>query len=260
MWKKYAVSLFALTAIPAVAQTPAEAVAQFYPEYSTGQQCPLLNNDQGLYCMREQVRKIVDSATGKQLYLLMRGNTIVPETHEETDGYHAQSGEVGMFVFRQNGADWQLSHAKADIAVGAFGQAPKDWTMHQFGQNVWGFLQETGDMHQGYAGSQYVILLPNGANSIGVYGVPASASNIDVRDCETDENPQACRATQYNLESTIKIRRDLSPDGGVYPLQLTINGYDGAKKYHNTRYIVRFNASQKKYVFPKDYPLSDKAY
>ena len=45
---------------------------------------------------------------------------------------------------------------------------------------------------------------------------------------------------------------------GFYPLQLTVSGFDGSKKYTNKVFIATYNSAKEYYSTPKDYPLADK--
>lgn len=235
-----------------------QTLSQYYPQYSLIQKCHIAENEEGLFCLREDARKIIDTTNGKQLYLLMSGNAINPHTHEE-GGAHVQTGMVGMFVFQQKGKSWQLSYAKPDIFIGTFGYAPKDWQLHRFGIETWGFLNTIGDMHQGYSGSQYLILLPKGQDAIETYTVMASVANTAAKICEQEVNPQACLNKTYELDSQLRIRRDMPAKDGIYPLQLTVNGHEGAKKYQNKKYIFHFNHA-KGYLPPRNYPLQSHDY
>lgn len=250
---------FLLFSFPTWAQDAIEqTLTQYYAQYSASQKCHLAKNEEGLFCLREDARQTISTDNGKQLYLLMRGNAIDPETHEE-GGAHIQTGMVGMFVFQQKGASWQPSHARADIFVGAFGNAPKDWQLHQFGSNTWGFLNTAGDVHQGYSGSKYLILFPEDQSDIAVYGIPAAAANTAAKICEAAANPQACLNETYELDSQLRIRHDMPANDGIYPLQLTVNGHEGTTKYRNKKYIARFHRP-KGYLLPREYPVQNYDY
>ena len=42
--------------------------------------------------------------------------------------------------------------------------------------------------------------------------------------------------------------------------QLTVSGFDGAKKYRNKAFVSTYNAAKGHYSIPKGYPLADKEF
>ena len=67
-----------------------------------------------------------------------------------------------------------------------------------------------------------------------------------------------CLSELYNLSSKIKILKDGKTSAGFYPLQLTVSGFDGSKKYTNKVFIATYNSAKGYYSTQKDYPLADK--
>ena len=263
-WAALALTLSA----PAWAQTPVEIVHRFYPKVYRAQSCFVAQKDDAFYCMKQVKTEVRDTASGRLMYLLFAGDRFNFATGKP-DGSHVELGLAGMFVLKfLSGNDWELVAAKPKASVGSFGNAPSAdlWTFHEFGPGRWGFLTEHSDMHQGHAGSAYVVYAHNGKriseswltasyNNLGAYG-----DNCEMYREEGAKAMRECRAKLSELESKIKIRRDLPATNGFYPLQLTLSGYEGRKAYRNQAYVLPFNAKKNQYLQPKNYPLRDKEY
>lgn len=257
MWVRLIVLMsIVLSALPAFAQTPTQWLRQFYPlSVPNNPKCMgVIDKNQGFYCMLLDVAKPI----GTQLYVIMAGNKINQNTGED-DGAHSNSGLVGFFVFEKKQGQWHLTSSNPRMPVGAFGYAPTKWTLHEFGPGRWGALNTHGDMHQGYAGSHYVILLPRGKN-IQTSRIGSSFDNSGaLGDCTSNDvdgtgmTVAQCRAKRFVMDSRIKIDRNSATRYGYYPLKLTLFGHKSLKKYKHRVYIIHY--TQKGYVAPKTYPL-----
>lgn len=254
-------SLFAVTTMT-WAKTPLQWLHTFYPlRVQTQPKCLGVEiADQGFYCMQADVAKPIQTADGPQLLVVMAGYKADAQTGKE-NGAHVNSGLVGVFVFQQNQGQWQLRAADPRILVGAFGHAPSGWAVREFGPGRWGVMNTHTDVHQGYAGSHYVILLPQG-RGVQVNWIGASADNEGaIGDCRpnqmVDESMTVaqCRASSYQLDSSLDIDTTQPPRFGYYPLRVRIKGHQGLKTYRNQLFSVPYAATG--YVVPKNYPLSD---
>lgn len=263
--------LLIFISIPVMAQSMeksvAESLAWFYSNYSDSHRCyfneDIYNNDNPFWCMRYDASEVVSTPTGKYIYLLLRGVMLIESENKNRENYpiiinsknnkknyekyyasHGESGVVAMFVFKQNGSGWQLSYANKHIEVpsSGWGSTPENWILQQFGKNIYGFTNKSVDGGQGVFDGVHSILLPNIAKSISVYTVSSEANYVGA-------------GFDANLTSTLKPRKDLSSNGGIYPLELMITGYLGTKKYSNTKCIVRFNSQENNYILPKNCPL-----
>lgn len=261
----------------ASAQSIEQILKQHYPRHSAQNQCWLgksvryYSDDKpvsGDYCFTIDTQQTVNSAEGKLHYILLIGQGIDLKTGEWQTA-HVDSGAVGMLVLkaRANGG-WQTVAANTGIPVGAYGQAPKDWALHAFGPSpgAWGFIAESGDMHQGYAGRSYVILLPQG-NKISRSEITAELDNSGaLGDCGADmgfesaAEQQDCRRRRETLTGRLNIDHGGTPVAGFYPLQLTINGFSGTRQYRNHVVRIPFNPAKQQYLAPKSSPLSGAAY
>ena len=221
-----------------------QTMKQYFSQYNRANQCWVANVEQGSYCMKIDASKIVDTASGKQKYILVAGDRY-DFTKNEADGAHVHSGTVAMFVLRQVNNKWQVIAADTEIDVGAYGRAPTDWTFHQFGPDTYGFLNVHGDMHQGHMGSDYAILVHDG-KKIAKHWVGAGADN---------ENADVDEAEVTVLESKLKVDSSASVKTGLYPLLITVNGRDGKKRYSNSVYKIPYDQTKKTYAPPKNYPL-----
>lgn len=250
------------------AQTPEQIIQKIYPKYSQQNQChQVQDGDAGDYCMRPHKREIRDTAQGKLMYLLYKGDRFDFAENRE-DSAHVFSGLAGFFVLKhQSGNDWALLASAPRESVGSFGYAPEKWTFHEFGKDKWGFLTAHGDVHQGVSGSHYVLFHHNGGRKIGVSWLGESHSNYgyygDQCEIYADEpkNQKDCvKNTLQSLDSKIKILRDQTPSGGFYPIQITVDGHVGQKKYRQQVYRMNFDAKSGKYIEPKNYVLKDIEY
>jgi len=261
-----------LAAANVQAQTPQQIVQKFYPKYSQKYRCYQVSvKDKGEYCVRQTKTETRQTAQGKLTYLLFTGDVFDFEKGIK-DGSHAQSGLAGVFVLKQAGTDWKLLAAQPHGWAGSFGNAPdaKYWSLHEFGKDKWGFLTQHYDIHQGYSGTAYLLFAHDGARKIIEDDINAEADNAGaLGNCsdnlyEDRKNTAAerreCLDKLYSLSSKIKILKNGKTSAGFYPLQLTVSGFDGAKKYQNTAFIFNYNAAKGHYSTPKGYPLADKQF
>ncbi len=253
-----------------VAQSIEQILQQHYPKYNQKHQCFIGSDQQykstedvveGDYCLKVDAQKTINTANGKMHYILLAGGPIDLGTGELLQA-HVASGVVDMLVLKEAGKDsWELAAAQGGIAVGAFGEAPSGWQLQQFGTDAWGFLNSAGDAHQGYSGSYYVILLPVG-NTIYASRIVAEADNSGaLGDCsaedgfETKADQASCAGRRETLSSTLKIDRRGAVVSGMYPLQLTVNGVSGKKKWKDHVVTIPFDAQKHKYLDPESSPL-----
>ena len=78
-------------------------------------------------------------------------------------------------------------------------------------------------------------------------------------------------ANTKDLQATLNIRRDLNPVGNSWPLEITLNGYDGRtisgrenngayrlapiKEYRQEKYTFPYDATKHDYQMPDNYPI-----
>ncbi len=239
-----------LSSLSAQAVTPAEVMQKHYPRYHKTSQCwEAKDPDQGSYCMQLERPKTVQTADGEKMFLIARGKKFDFQTGKE-DGAHVNSGFVGVFMLTKDASNaWVLSAAKPWVPMGAFGNAPENWALAQFGPNVYGYLNTVGDMHQGYSGASAAILL-NIGNQWLETGVPLEFS---------DEGAVG-EGMGTLLEAKMTVNKDAEPQGGVFPLTLTLKGHEGKKRYNNKAYTFTFSPKAKGYIGPKAYPLFNRDY
>lgn len=221
------------------------ALNQYYPINYQG--CSgILVEDVG-YCVKLDSQKTVETRYGKRHYVLVSGDVAFDKNGNEFYGGHVYPGLVGMFVFRQDGNTWQIESANPKLYAGSYSQGLTDWTLHKFAGNTWGFLNRHSDVHQGFYGSHFVILTPNGQGGITNSWVGASFDETASGLCD-----KKCDA----IESTIKIDR-YNKVNNYYPLKLTLNGMIEGHHYSNKTYQINYKDSNDGYVAPINYPLRD---
>ena len=253
------------------AQSIEQIIKQHYPRQHTPNQCLLgksfryYSDDtpvRGDYCFTIDAQQTVNTAQGKMHYILLTGNGIDLKTGEWQTA-HVDSGAVGMLVLKARAdGGWQTVAANTGMPVGAFGSAPQNWALHQFGPETWGFINQSGDIHQGYAESQHVILLPLG-NKISMSQISAEVDNGGaLGDCGADmgfksaAERRECRSRLQTITSRLNIDHGGTLVAGLYPLQLTVNGFSGNKKYRNQIVRIPFDRAAGQYREPKSSPLS----
>lgn len=255
----------------AAAQSIEQILKQHYPRQNTQNQCLLGKSFRyysghtpihGDYCFTIDAQQTVSTARGKMHYILLTGHGINLKTGEWQTA-HVDSGAVGMLVLKASaGGGWQTVAATTGIPVGAYGSAPKNWALHRFGPDTWGFINQSADMHQGYGGSRYVILLPLG-NRISHSQITAEIDNSGaLADCSADmgfasaAEQQDCHNRLETLTSRLNIDHSGTPVAGLYPLQLTVNGFSGSKPYRDHVVRIPFDRRAGQYREPQSSPLT----
>ncbi|WP_245636581.1 hypothetical protein [Eikenella longinqua] len=261
------------------AQTPEQIVQLYYRNYSQQHRCfraspsdaelEYNSNEGGEFCMRQTKREIRQTAQGRLMYLLYTGDMFDFDKGESSGG-RRQSGLAGIFVLKQENGGWQLLAAKHYIEIGTYGLTPeaKYWSFRQFGRERWGFMTPMSYLNHGYASSEILIFIHNGAGKISESRITTETSNGYYLDnCHTNRDTyrpntpaerQKCRAEWYELSASFRIMPHARPTAGIYPLQLTVSGFDGFKRYRNQAFLIHYNAAQEKYVEPQTYPLANK--
>ncbi len=233
-------SLVAIT--PALAgQTIKEWMNDYYSPIDDDNKCRyvLAGNTNTKKCVKLAYAKQIDTKYGKRLYLLMTGD-------EVDESGHVATGVVGMFVFAPDSNNtWRVVSAKPKISIGAWGQAPTDWTLHKFAPNKWGFLTTTGYGMGGQFTTGFDILTPNNQ----------SIQHSVIMESDSFDNCEFSTVACYDLSAKIRINRNKVVNG-YYPLTLTVNGKaDTGKKYKNRKYQAIYKKG-KGYVAEKGYPLA----
>lgn len=261
------------------AQTPEQIVQRHYRNYSQQHRCFRASPSDaelgynadygGEFCMHQTKREIRQTAQGRLMYLLYTGDRFDFGKGESTGG-RVQSGLAGIFVLKQVRGGWQLLAAKPYIEIGTYGVAPeaKYWSFRQFGRARWGFMTPMSYLSHGYASSEILIFTHNGASKVSESRITTKTNNGYILDnCRTNRDTgqpntpaerQKCRGEWHKLSASFRIMPHARPTAGFYPLQLTISGFDGFKRYHNQTFLIHYNAAQESYVEPRTYPLANK--
>ncbi|AZR60815.1 hypothetical protein ELB75_07810 [Eikenella corrodens] len=261
------------------AQTPEQIVQRHYRNYSQQHRCFRASPSDaelgynadygGEFCMRQTKREIRQTAQGRLMYLLYTGDRFDFGKGESTGG-RVQSGLAGIFVLKQVRGGWQLLAAKPYIEIGTYGVAPeaKYWSFRQFGRARWGFMTPMSYLSHGYASSEILIFTHNGAGKVSESRITTKTNNGYILDnCRTNRDTgqpntpaerQKCRGEWHKLSASFRIMPHARPTAGFYPLQLTVSGFDGFKRYRNQTFLIHYNAAQESYVEPRTYPLANK--
>ena len=246
------IAIFSLFVFPANAQVKPESIlSRVYENYIKKKACwtTVLQENSQKYCMKlDRTDRIVVNGISR-IYILATGTAIDDQGNE--NGSHASSGLVGAFVLEEKGQDIQLLAGDAKIFMGASGSAPTKWRFVKLGAtNYWGWLNTTGDCHQGYCGSRYAILAPYGKRIRDIAGFPASADNSGA--CGDEQ----CEAKSMQLESTLEIDSSQITEK-VFPLLITTSGKADGRTVRSKEWVFPFNETKWEYVPPKNWPLKD---
>ena len=261
------------------AQTPEQIVQRHYRNYSQQHRCfraspsdaelEYNTNYGSEFCMRQTKREIRQTTQGRLMYLLYTGDNFDFSKGESTGG-RVQSGLVGIFVLKQVRGGWQLLAAKPYIEIGTYGVAPeaKYWSFRQFGRARWGFMTPMSYLSHGYASSEILIFTHNGSGKVSESRITTKTNNGYILDnCRTNRDTgqpntpaerQKCRGEWYKLSADFSIAIHARPTAGFYPLQLTVSGFDGFKRYRNQTFLIHYNVAKESYVEPRTYPLANK--
>lgn len=223
------------------------------------------------YCMDFIGEKIVNTAQDKRRYIFFSGSTLQMACR-------GCSGLDSLFIFTSpDGKDWSLLTHKETDGGGPWGQGSGEVKWQEFGPGLWGVISE-GGFTQGGATEGATQILHDDGKEIREAAIPTyidtTASMLDCSDAEylqeTNRNEADCYASNISLEGTVEIRKDLPAMGNTYPLQVTVNGYDGMKlvgkgkkartqpikEYKNEKFLFSYNPDKHEYVMPADYPKS----
>ena len=222
------------------------------------------------YCMNFVSEKIADTAQGKRRYVFFSGDKLV--------SCHGCTGLDSLFVFTSaDGKDWQLfAHKETEGGNGSWGKSSSEVKWLETGPDVWGVITE-GGFSQGGAMEDSTQILHDDGKEIYATLIPTLSDNTGIEDCDDKEflkiaekSQAECYANQTDLKATIEVRHDLSAVGNTYPVQVTVNGYEGMKlagkgknakaqplkEYKDKKYLFSYDANKHEYVMPADYPKS----
>ena len=228
------------------------------------------------YCMDFIGEKMVDTAQGRRRYLFFSG--------ENLNHAHLMSGLDSLFVFDSvNGRDWRLLTRKETDAMGGWGwgQATRSIQWLEIGPDLWGVMSKNGFRTGGETVSSARILYDDDGK-IRHTVIPIAFNIHDdfcdpaVTDfCDNDWQDEAGAARELAgsaaLRGVLSVRRDLPPEVGFYPLQVTVDGYRGRKitdrrdngafvitpvqVFQQQPYLFHYAAAQQDYVMPADFPI-----
>ena len=192
--------------------------------------------DRASYCMRYQQHRRV----GNLNYVLFLGDNLL--TAQVNPG-------LAMLVVLDDDGQPQSS---GSMLVGSWGNAPTIWQWRQLGPDVWAADGEVGDSQQGTICGSRVLLYPQGRQ----IRRERIASRLDNR-AQWESCDEDCERQQTLLKAELRVRDDLAPVKGLYPLEMLVEGYRGIKRYA-TKYnnqVFTFSHDGEHYRAPEDYPL-----
>jgi hypothetical protein len=233
-------------------------LSKYYPNYNKTHECYVAVDDEGAtYCLKRDKRRVIETAQGLMMYLLVTGDVFDFKEGEANAGRQI-NGYVSMFVAKISTDVPEVVAYLLNTRAGQYGQAPQDWTFDQFGPESYGFINTPYySVMGGYNWRSYMILTHQGDTTIQEHSIPAAETEPAVYDENEvyDENSKLIE--QIELSSDFEIDRSLAISTGLYPLIITVNGYidKGKTKFKNKVYAIPYDANKKTYIAPKDYPF-----
>ena len=111
--------------------------------------------------------------------------------------------------------------ANTGMPVGAFGSAPQNWALHQFGPDTWGFEVESGFTNMGYSTQSTSFVVPRGSGFRDTGFMRSGISNLgSIPDCDDDKPCTSPKAFDIDFD----ITPDRTAAGAVWPLIVTESG------------------------------------
>ena len=224
-------------------------LGSIYEKYSEKNKCwiALDRENNQKYCMKiDKIDKVI-AGTQNRIYAILSGDAIDDEGEEES--FHVLSGMIGAFVIEDIEGQLSILSSSPQIPMGSYGSAPGGWELSKIGNdNYYGWKNTTGDCHQGYCGSYYVLLAPYGKRVKDIAGIVSGYSN-------TGNCSELCKPT--SLEA--KLEFDITnTTGKVFPLIDTVRGSDARKTVKKKRWVLSLNEKKWEYKTPKDYILNNR--
>ena len=242
-----------------------DVLKPYYPLYNDALQCHGVIAPSGSvngltsepymtgYCIDIDRQKVVETAEGKRLYILVKGDISFDGSGKKLDydDTRFDNGLAGMFVLKPKGSSWEVESARPTISVGSFGRGSTDWRLQKLSPNTWGFLNQHSNSLQGYYSDSLVILIPH-KRSILENWIGINYNNEDAGKCEDDLSECDNVQTVFAVDTSRKVN-------GFYPLEMIVNGLIKGKIYHSTTYRIEYQ-KDKGYIVPDGYPLKDMGY
>lgn len=206
-------------------------LGNIYGKYSEQGKCwvSLDRENNQKYCMKIDKVDKINVGTQKRIYALLSGGAINDEGAEEST--HALSGMVGAFVIEDLEGQLSILASSPQILMGTWGSAPGEWELLKIGNdNYYGWKSTTGNCHQGYCGSYYVLLAPYGKRVKDIAGVVSSYS--DDGNC----SDELCKSTL--LEAKLEFDTT-NTTVKVFPLVATVSGSDAGKSIGQKKWTIQ---------------------
>jgi hypothetical protein len=233
---------------PALLALAKPILDEVYSGYDEAGRCWKTEAEGLNYCMELDRVDRVNAPAGERLYLLARGST--------ADGGHPTPGLIGAFVLERQQGRWAMLSGDARMNYGAYGNAPANWKFVKVGpSDYWGWLNTHGDVHQGYAGSWYIVLAPYGKKIKDLAGMTAEYS--DAGACNEDD--KVCEQKTSDLDSTLEIDTSRIQDK-VFPLRIAVMGKNSGKTLAPQTWEFTFSEKNWNYVMPPGYLLENKEF
>lgn len=162
-----------------------------------------------------------------------------------------------------------------------WGQATRNIQWLEIGPGLWAVMSKSGFRTGGETVSSARILyeddgkirhtaLPIAFNIYDDFCDPAVADFCD-NDWQDEAGAARELAKSAALRWVLSVRRNLPPEAGFYPLQVTVDGYRGRKitgrrdngafiitpvqVFQRQPYLFHYDAAQQDYVMPTDFPI-----
>jgi hypothetical protein len=173
---------------------------------------------------------------------VLTGELLDNETNEPSAA-HVSSGLASFAVLQ----DGQVMFSAPNVLIGAWGQAPENWTLEKLSNNDdWGWATDFGDCHFGHCGSYYLLYAPHNNKLAELASFPMNYSNGGTIEAEEG------KATE--LDASIKLAEN---NDGFYQMQVTVTGTQAGQPLEAKTWTLPFDENQWAYQTPTDWVLKD---
>lgn len=151
------------------------------------------------------------------------------------------------------GGAWQVVARPVPLANGIYGNPTdaRSFTFARLGAERWGWIEEVGDIHQGFAGTARLVHLQRGPSVVDAGRLPGDRDNLGACAVDGPEKPAGCEHVE-DIKVTATVDRS-DPSAVAYPFVLRARGTVDRRRI-DKQLTVRFDEAQFRYAAPNEWP------
>lgn len=217
-------------------------MAEYYGQYDGSRKCWLTEADGNSYCMKPLRLDLQTDGSSEKAYVVAAGVGL--DKAGKPSEYRAATGFVGLFVFQQNGSQFELLAASSRFeGEGTYGLPSSEdaVTLRKLGPSSWAWFVDGSFASQGEFTGVSRIYTAVGDKVIALSDIRTSSSNTGT----------SCETKCYQIETDIIID-DANKNLRFYPLIARVTGYIGAEKVKET-FRLNFDESTFSYEQPVEF-------